>query len=105
MGTKQPPRVWQRAIGYRTQPAPSRIVSRLKRESGARLFEPIPAGVHPTRLDALIVGPAPILDNSTALNLKTSTLGVPSEGQARVDRRRPGPDPPDTRRNPVLRVP
>lgn len=105
MGTKQPPRVWQRAIGYRTQPAPSRIVSRLKRESGARLFEPIPDGVRPTRLDALIVGPAPILGNPTALNLKTSTSAVPPEGQVCVDRADLRLAPPDTRRDLAFRVP
>ena len=38
-----------------TQPALSRVVARLEREFGARLFERIPAGVRPTRLGALII--------------------------------------------------
>ena len=41
-----------------TQPALSRVVARLEREFGGRLFERIPAGVRPTRLGALVVGHA-----------------------------------------------
>ena len=38
-----------------TQPALSRIVARLEREFGARLFERVPTGVRPTRLGSLVV--------------------------------------------------
>ncbi len=38
-----------------TQPALSRIVARLEREFGARLFERMPAGVRPTRHGDLVV--------------------------------------------------
>ena len=38
-----------------TQPALSRIVARLEREFGARLFERLPSGIRPTRVGALVV--------------------------------------------------
>ena len=38
-----------------TQPALSRIVVRLEREFGARLFERLPSGIRPTRVGALVV--------------------------------------------------
>ena len=41
-----------------TQPALSRILARLEREFGGRLFERIPAGVRPTPLGVLVVGHA-----------------------------------------------
>ena len=41
-----------------TQPALSRILARLEKEFGGRLFERIPAGVRPTRLGTLVIGHA-----------------------------------------------
>lgn len=38
-----------------TQPALSRVVARLEREFGARLFERLPSGIRPTRVGALVV--------------------------------------------------
>ena len=38
-----------------TQPALSRVVARLEREFGARLFERLPTGIRPTRLAAIAV--------------------------------------------------
>lgn len=38
-----------------TQPALSRIVARLEREFGGRLFERVPSGVRPTRLGAIAI--------------------------------------------------
>lgn len=41
-----------------TQPALSRVLARLEKEFGGRLFERIPDGVRPTRLGVLVVGHA-----------------------------------------------
>jgi len=41
-----------------TQPALSRILARLEKEFGGRLFERVPDGVRPTRLGTLVVGHA-----------------------------------------------
>ena len=41
-----------------TQPALSRILARLEKEFGGRLFDRIPAGVRPTRLGTLVIGHA-----------------------------------------------
>ena len=38
-----------------TQPALSRVIARLEREFGGRLFERVPSGVRPTRLGAVVV--------------------------------------------------
>ena len=45
------------------------------------------------------------LGNSTVFDPKTATSGVPSEGQVRVNRAGPSPDPPDTQRDPAPRMP
>ena len=38
-----------------TQPALSRVVARLEREFGARLFERLPSGIRPTRVGVLVI--------------------------------------------------
>ena len=49
-----------------TQPALSRVIARLEREFGGRLFERVPSGVRPTRLGAIVIERARRIIRETA---------------------------------------